>query len=45
MPGPTATAALPGMPEGKTDRAVADLRMAEETDPTVCKSRHPEGFG
>jgi hypothetical protein len=33
------------MPEGKTDRAVADLRMAEEIDPTVCKSRHPEGFG
>jgi len=28
---------LPGMPEGKTDRAVADLRMGKEIDPTVCR--------
>jgi hypothetical protein len=37
MPWPTATAALPGMPDGNSDRAVADLRMPAEIDPTVCE--------
>jgi hypothetical protein len=30
------------MPEGKTDKAAADLRIGKEIDPTVCKSHHTE---